>query len=299
MIESLTSIFEFFGKFIVWLGDKDMVKYFPPFAFFAAFIFSFLLTLIDKEAFRKKDAPAKYKFFLNDPLTWFYKLIMIPVSSFIFADFMKNFPSANVFLYNLGIIVLAATALAIIITLYTMKRFILVKKRKIEKKELNEKLRVTQNWHDYWWAWKPGRFQLAAIYNNFIIYPLMFFFSGITLGMVFYLPFYVMAHNGSVGEAVRNAIQSGNIFVVLVGLGMTFNLIYYKNIYSDLYNSRIIWLYIVIYIICAFFGLYALYLVSLKEVMKVVSNLFIHGLTISSIFFNEKIKKIFSLKLKK
>ncbi len=296
MFDFITSIFEFLGKFILWISDKDIVNYFPLIVFFAAFVLPFILTLREKEAFKGKKAPAKYRYFLNDPLTWFYKLLLMPVSAFIFANFVKNFPSNKVLLFNLGIIILAAIVLAIIITIDTLRRFIKVKKKgKIDDYNvLNKELGVKKSWHNHWWAWKPQQFQLAAMYNNFLLFPLMFFFTAAALGMIFCLPWVVLSHNGELEETVRDAIQSGNLYVVMTGLGMTFNLLYFRNLYSDLYNKKKALIYIVIYIICAFFGLYALFLVSLEEVMKIVSNLFIHGATLASIFFNNKIKKIFS-----
>jgi hypothetical protein len=220
----------------------------------------------------------------------------MPVSAFIFANFVKNFPSNKVLLSNLGIIVLAAIFLAIIITIDTLERFIRVKKKgKIDNyKGLDKDLGVKKNWHKHWWAWKPQQFQLAAMYNNFLLFPLMFFFTALALGMIFSMPWVVLSHNGEVEETVRDSIQSGNLYVVMTGLGMTFNLLYFRKMYSDLYNKRKVLIYIVIYTVCAFFGLYALFLVSLEEVMKIVSNLFIHGITLSSIFFNKKIGKIFS-----
>lgn len=252
----MTGFNDFFfslGNFILLL--KQHISYFPLVAVSLSFFLSFLLSEIDLNRLRKKNGSLPTVTFLKEPSTWIFKVGLTSLGSYAFMQLLRWLPESIQQSY-LGFIVAAAALLAIGIVADPAKRLLDVK---VKGATDPETLGVTAAWYNQWWAWRRNTFQPGAFYNSFFLFPAYYFFSAIALGLVVLMMFSVIEGkmDESSLESLYNAVRSGNIYVMLTGIGMIFNLVYYPSLYPGLYGKSVVRLYALIFGFCAFCGFYS------------------------------------------
>lgn len=293
--------FFFLGNFILLL--KQHISYFPLVAVSFSFFLSFLLSEIDLNRLRKKNGNLPTVTFLKEPSTWIFKVGLTSLGSYAFMQLLQWLPESIQQPY-LGFIVAAAALLAIGIVADPVKRLLDVKVKGVTDPET---LRVTPAWYNQWWAWRRHTFQPGAFYNSFFLFPAYYFFSAIALGLVVLMMFSVIEGkmDESSLESLYNAVRSGNIYVMLTGIGMIFNLVYYPSLYPGLYGKSVVRLYALIFGFCAFCGFYS-ELLLLERISPAPSEnggtepLFsqfsakvaFSFLTLAGIVFNEAVKNV-------
>lgn len=295
--------FFFLGNFILLL--KQHISYFPLVAVSLSFFLSFLLSEIDLNRLRKKNGkPPTVITFLKEPSTWIFKVGLTSLGSYAFMQLLQWLPESIIHQSYLGFIVAAASLLAIGIVSDPAKKLLDVK---VKGTTDPESLGVTAAWYNQWWAWRRNIFQPGAVYNSFFLFPAYYFFSAIALGLVVLMMFSVIEGNMNENslESLYNAVRSGNIYVMLTGIGMIFNLVYYPSLYPGLYGKPVVRLYALIFGFCAFCGFYS-ELLLLERISPVptenggTETLFpqfsakvaFSCLTLAGIVFNETVKNI-------
>ncbi len=248
-----SDFFFFLGNFILLL--KQHISYFPLVAVSLSFFLSFLLSEIDLNRLRKKNGKSPTVTFLKEPSTWIFKVGLTSLGSYAFMLLLQWLPESIGQSY-LGFIVAAASLLTIGIVSDPAKRLLDVK---VKGATDPETLGVTAAWYNQWWAWRQNIFQPGALYNSFFLFPAYYFFSAIALGLVVLMMFSVIEGNVDEGsfESLYHAVRSGNIYVMLTGIGMIFNLVYYPSLYPGLYGKSMVRLYALIFGFCAFCGFYS------------------------------------------
>lgn len=293
--------FFFLGNFILLL--KQHISYFPLVAVSLSFFLSFLLSEIDLSRLRKKNGKPPTVTFLKEPSTWIFKVGLTSLGSYAFMQLLQWLPESIRQSY-LGFIVTAAALLAIGVVADPAKRLFDVKVKGVTDPET---LGVTAAWYDQWWTWRRHTFQPGAFYNSFCLFPAYYFFSAIALGLVVLMMFSVIEGNmdESSLESLYNAVRSGNIYVMLTGIGMIFNLVYYPSLYSGLYGKPVVRLYALVFAFCAFCGFYS-ELLLLEQISQVLpenggtqpffsqfsAKVAFSCLTLAGIVFNEAVKNV-------
>lgn len=291
----------FLGKYIFLL--KDNINYFPLITICLSFFLCFFLSEIDRSILLKKTGKLPAVTFLKEPSTWVFKVFLTAWGSYAFLKLLQQMPDTLPRIH-MGIIVSFAMFVAAGIAADPAKRLYTVKIKGVTDPE---KLGVTEAWFNQWWAWRPKTFQPGALYNSFFLFPAYYFFSAIALGLVVSNMFIILQGNidKSHFESLYNSVRSGNLYIILTGIGMIFNLVYYPSLYPGLYGKTVVRLYALIFVFCAFCGLYS-ELLLLEQIsptspdtgpaeplfMQFTAKVAFSCVTLAGIVFNEAVKNL-------
>jgi len=232
------------------------------YALFLSFIVTFILALWDKVAFSKE----KLICYLKDPLVYWYKLFMIPLGTFLAVSIYEEIHNESLkfeeikvsslivktatssLFWKIDLTTLASISVSILILIPTVKRLI-------------NPVDVSEKWYLFWWSWsKPLR--LSALWNNFVIYPLLFYFTSQVCFRIFLSSLSINSFFENIGfienfsfiENIGHLLFKGYFFLFLVGLSIPINVIFFQAIYKKpLLKTPLVIFLILIYLAISFY----------------------------------------------
>ncbi len=228
------------------------------YALFLSFIVTFILALWDKVAFSKE----KLICYLKDPMVYWYKLFMVPLGAFLAVSIYNEslkFEEIKVsslivktatspLFWKIDLTTLASISVSILILIPTIKRLI-------------NPVDVSEKWYLFWWSWsKPLR--LSALWNNFVIYPLLFYFTSQVCFRIFLSSLSINSFFENIGfienfsfiENIGHFLFKGYFFLFLVGLSIPINVIFFQAIYKKpLLKTPLVIFLILIYLAISFY----------------------------------------------
>ena len=228
------------------------------YALFLSFIATFILALWDKVAFSKE----KLICYLKDPMVYWFKLFIVPLGAFLAVSIYKEslkFKEIKVsslivktatfpLFWKIDLTTLASISVSILILIPTIKRLI-------------NPVDVSEKWYLFWWSWsKPLR--LSALWNNFVIYPLLFYFTSQVCFRIFLSSLSINSFFENIGfienfsfiENIGHFLFKGYFFLFLVGLSIPINVIFFQAIYKKpLLKTPLVIFLILIYLAISFY----------------------------------------------
>jgi len=150
--------------------------------------------------------------------------------------------------WKIDLTTLASILVSILIFIPTIKRLI-------------NPVDVSEKWYLFWWSWsKPLR--LSALWNNFVIYPLLFYFTSQVCFRIFLSSLSInsffkktkLIENFSFIENIGHFLFKGYVFLFLVGLSIPINVIFFQAIYKKpLLKTPLVIFLILIYLAISFY----------------------------------------------
>ncbi len=218
--------------------------------------------------------------FLKDPLVYWYKVFLIPISAYLMISIYSRISKSHIYFKNLAVNIELPKAVKRLttpiirnidaITLIALLIVLLILFPTIRRMWFPGD--VTDRWHIYWWAWsKP--IKLSALWNNLFLYPLMFYFAVQVCFRIFLFSWtmirtfrvsdkIVMHFHFSDGfggfKPIGNILLTNYFFLFLTGLSIPINLIIFRSVYKEpLLTDPTVVLLIVIYLVIVIFSFLA------------------------------------------